>query len=198
MAKTFGEKLKQIRTEQQISQQMLARRLFVDRSSVASWETGRRMPDAAMVAQIARCLGVDVETLLPSADEKRRANVIMLDDERIILTGSLSVLRQALPNADVKGFSNPSEALDYARQTKIDLAFLDIEMGAVSGFDVSRDLLAIDPTTNVIFLTAYMDHAYRAWQTDACAFLLKPVSVGAIEGALARLRHPLPGADEQP
>ena len=193
MAEVFAEKLKRMRVEQRLSQQKLADMLFVDRSSVASWETGRRLPDAAMLTRIAECLGTDAGELLRSAaGNRQRACVIMVDDERIILNGGLSVLRQALPEAEITGFLNAAEALAYAREHRVDLAFLDIELGQVSGLDLCRELLAVHPDTNVIFLTAFADYSFRAWDTGACGFLLKPLDVSSVKRVLSLLRHPLP------
>ena len=194
MAEVFAEQLKRLRRERRLSQQKLADMLFVDRSSVASWETGRRLPDAAMLTRIAECFGTDAGALLrAAASESQRPNVIMVDDERIILNGGLSVLAQALPEAEITGFLRPSEALAYARENRVDLAFLDIELGQVSGLDLCRELLAIRPDTNVIFLTAFADYSFRAWDTGACGFLLKPLIASSVEKALSLLRHPLPG-----
>ena len=48
MSKVFGETLRQLRTKKGYSQQQLSEKLFVDRSSIANWETGRRVPDALL------------------------------------------------------------------------------------------------------------------------------------------------------
>ena len=63
---TFAETLHKIRTDKGLSQQKLADLLFVDRSTVASWETGRRVPDAVTMRKIANALNVDVNLLLSS------------------------------------------------------------------------------------------------------------------------------------
>lgn len=192
MSKEFADVLKKLRTEKNISQQQLANMLYVDRSTIASWETGRRVPDAVMLARLAICLSVDVHTLLSAAgSESRQASVIIVDDEKIILSGSMATLRQAMPDALLKGFLKPSEALAYARSTRVDLALVDIEMGSVNGLDLCRSLLAIDPTMNVAFLTAHMDYSFSAWETGACGFLVKPLTTQKIQKLLSHLRFPL-------
>lgn len=81
---------------------MLTKRIYVKRSTIARWESGSRLPDAAMIARIAQCLGVDVNTLLSAAAKSDEVpNVIMADDRKTILTGGLPILEEVLPNATV-------------------------------------------------------------------------------------------------
>ena len=61
---SFAETLRRLRLKKDISQQQLADLIHVQRSTIASWETGRRIPDVAMISQLSECLGVDVDTLL--------------------------------------------------------------------------------------------------------------------------------------
>jgi len=188
--------LRRLRVRNGYSQQQLAEKLFVDRSSIANWETGRRVPDAMLIANIAECLGVDARVLLTSYDPNEKPNVIMVDDEKIILAGGLPVLEEVMPNAAVRGFSKPSEALEFAKSNRVALAFLDISMGRVSGIDLCKELLKINSKTNVIFLTAYVDYAFDAWSTGASGFMLKPITAEEVKKNLAMLRYPIMGGDE--
>ena len=79
----------------------------------------------------------------------------------------------------------------YARENHVALAFLDIEMGRISGLDICRELLMTYPRTNVIYLTAYREYSLDAWATGACGYLLKPLTVDAVREALTHLRHPV-------
>ncbi len=185
----FAERLKELRNKKNLSQQQLADLVFVDRSSVARWESGARMPDAIMVARLSKCLDVDVADLLNESDEEKELTVILVDNERIILTGSLPVLAKALPGASISGFTKPSEALEFARNNPVDLAFLDIEMGKKSGLTVCKELLEINPKTNVVFLTAYEGYSLDAWSTGASGFIMKPLTVDAIQKQLPFLRN---------
>ena len=194
MALPFGETLRRLRIEKGLSQQQLANKLHVDRTSISNWEGNRRFPDVDMLSLLAKALGVDVALLLASAEETDSApNVILVDDERIILSEWLSVLQEALPGANVSGFTKPSEALTYAMETPVAIAFLDIELGRYSGLDLCRQLLHIRPATNVIYLTAYRDYSLDAWSTGACGFLLKPLSVDNVRDQLTLLRYPVRG-----
>ena len=192
MNDSFAKALRSQRMKKGLSQQQLADMLFVDRSSVTNWETGRRMPDFILISRIAECLDCDVASLLSSdEDAGSKPVVIIVDDEKLTLSGALSVLEKALPSALIVSFTKPSEAIAFAKNCQVCLAFLDIELGNVNGLDLCRDLLMVNPQMNIVFLTAYMEYSFDAWSTGACGFLLKPVSVEAIHQQLKNLRYPV-------
>ncbi len=191
MSTLLADTLRKLRAERGLSQRELAERLYVTRSTVARWEGGSRLPDAAMVSRLSQCLGVDANTLLGVIEASETSpNVIMVDDRRIVLTGGLPVLEEVMPNATVVGFVRPSEAVEYARTNRVALAFLDIELGKVSGFDLCRTLLEINSRTNVVFLTAYVEYSFDAWETGASGFMLKPITPEGVRKQLKNLRYP--------
>ena len=162
--------------------------MYIDRSTVARWESGTRLPDLVLLPRLAKCLGVDVSLLIPDEDPARSTPVVILvDDEPLILSGELKTLCEVLPDAEITGFSRPAEALDFALHNRIELAFLDIEMGRINGFEICKKLLAINPATRVIYLTAFPDHALKAWDTGAKGFLVKPLDTRDITEQLRRL-----------
>lgn len=191
MKDTFSQILKQKRTKMNISQEMLAKRLFVSKSTVARWENGSRLPNAVMISRIAEVLGVDVNFLLSAAPENdKRPNVIMVDDRKLILTGGLPLLAKVLPNATVTGFTDADQAIKYAESNRVVLAFLDIELRSTNGLDLCRTLLKINPRTNVVYLTAYADYSLDAWNTGASGFMLKPITAEGVREQLENLRYP--------
>ena len=191
MTMNFPETLKKLRTEKGLSQQNLAAQLYVTRSTIARWENGSRLPNALMVSRLAECLHVDPNTLLNDEIESEEVpNVIIVDDRKITLMGALPVLEEVLPNAAITGFTRPSEAVEYAKNNRVALAFLDIEMGKTSGLDLCRTLLDINPRTNVVYLTAYVGYSFDAWSTGACGFMLKPITPEGIKKQLKILRYP--------
>lgn len=62
--KQLGSNLKEIRNDSDISQQVLAESLNVDRSCVSRWETGKSVPDAIEITRIADALNVPINRLL--------------------------------------------------------------------------------------------------------------------------------------
>lgn len=189
----FAENLKRFRIAKGISQKELAEKIYVTRSTVARWENGSRLPDAVMISRLAQCLDTNVDTLISSALESDdTTKVIMVDDRKIFLTGALPILEEVMPNAIITGFTRPSEAIEYAKTNLIALAFLDIEMGMskMNGFDICRKLLEINPRTNVVYLTAYIEYSFDAWSTGASGFLLKPITAENVRLQLKNLRYP--------
>ena len=189
----FAENLRRFRVAKGLSQRELAEQIYVTRSTVARWENGSRLPDAVMISRLAQCLDTDVNTLISSALESNDApNVIMVDDRKIFLSGALPILEEVMPNAIITGFTRPSEAIEYAKTNLIALAFLDIEMGTgkTNGLDLCRSLLEINPRTNVVYLTAYIEYSFDAWNTGASGFLLKPITAENVRAQLKNLRYP--------
>ena len=192
----FADTLKRLRIARGLSQRELAEQLYVTRSTVARWENGSRLPDAAMISKISHCLGVDVGMLLADAEEPSEStppHVMLVDDRKIVLSGSLLVIKQAMPSAEVVGFTRPAEAVAYAKEHQIALAFLDIELGRTNGFELCRTLLRIYPRTNVVYLTAFVEYSFDAWSTGASGFMLKPLTPEGIQAQLKNLRHPILG-----
>ena len=187
----FADALRKLRTKKGLSQIQLARAMFVNKATISKWESGSRLPDAAMITRLARVLEVDVGTLLSTAAESDESpNMIMVDDNKAVLSDSLFVLEEVVPNATITGFDRPRKAIEYAKVNRIDLAILDIELGTASGLELCRTLLEINPCTNVVYLTAYPDYSLDAWDTDACGFILKPLTPEGLVKQLKKLRFP--------
>ena len=193
MTVNFAERLRKLRTEKGISQQQLAAKMVVDRSSIARWENGTRSPDITLMPRLAECLGVDVSDLLnDGSTELVIPRVMVVDDEKPNLTGAVRILSETLPGAEITGFLRPSEALMFAKSNPINLAILDIELGRSNGFDLCEKLIALHPETNVVFLTAWPEHALEAWKTDASGFLVKPLMPDDVLQIISKLKYPLP------
>ena len=191
----FAQTLRKLRKEKGLSQLQLAIQMYVNPSTITRWENGSRLPDAAMITRLAGVLGEDVRTLLSAAAESSESpSIIMVDDDKPILIDSLLILEEVMPNATVTGFSRPQEAIEYAKVNRVNLAFLDIEMGKFSGLDLCRSLLEINLRTKVVYLTAYPDYALDAWDTGACGFMVKPLTPESVRRQLKMLRFPS-GAD---
>lgn len=193
MKRSFGEALLAARKQKGLSQQQLADSLPVSRSSVANWEADRRLPNATIIAKIAGVLDVEIAELLDAANEgETHPLVIIVDDNKIVLTGGVPVIEKALPNATVVGFTKPSQAIEFAKENRVALAFLDIELGVANGIDLCHTLQEFNPRMNVIFLTAYPEYSIEAWNTKASGFMVKPITHEGVIEQLKKLRHPFP------
>ena len=194
----FADTMKKLREAKGLSQNEIAKRMYVTRTAVSRWESGHRLPDAAMITRLSDVLGVDVNKLISAAAQSDEIPiVIMVDDNKVFLNDGMPIIEEVIPNAAVIGFTKPSEAVEYAKANRIALAFLDIEMIDVSGLDVCRKLLEINQRTNVVYLTAYRDYSFDAWDTGAIGFMVKPLTADGVKKQLKKLRYPfLTGGEE--
>ena len=189
----FADTLKNLRTNKGLSQVQLADLMFVSKATISRWESGNRLPDAAMITRLSQVLKVDVGMLLSTVAESDESPIIiMVDDNKALLSESIYVLEEVLPNAMIMGFNWPQEAIEYAKANRIALAVLDIELGSVSGLDLCRELLEVNPYTKVVYLTAYPDYSLDAWDTGACGFMVKPLTAEGVRRQLEMLRYPFP------
>lgn len=117
--------------------------------------------------------------------------IIAADDETIALEQLTDAIRQVAPDAELVSFKSPTELLKYAEGKTYDVAFLDIEMGSMSGVDVARQLKLWNPRINIIFVTAYDKYMAQAFKMHASGYVFKPISVDDIREELEGLRVPV-------
>ncbi|MCR5008844.1 MAG: helix-turn-helix domain-containing protein, partial [Oribacterium sp.] len=98
----FCRNIKKLRKEKGLSQIQLGTLMVVNHSTVASWESGLRLPDAVMITRLARVLEVDVRKLLSAAASSEDSlNIIIVDDNKAVLSDSLFILEEVMPNATI-------------------------------------------------------------------------------------------------
>lgn len=113
--------------------------------------------------------------------------VLLVDDEAPA-RARLRRLLQAEPGVTVAGEADDgAQAIEAIRALDPDLVLLDIQMPNGTGFDVI-DTVGPDAMPPVIFVTAYDEHALRAFEVRALDYLLKPVAADRLAQALARAR----------
>jgi DNA-binding LytR/AlgR family response regulator len=81
---------------------------------------------------------------------------------------------------------NGIEALEMCRNLKPDILFLDIQMPGLSGLEVATSIDR-EELPNIIFITAYDQHALKAFEIGAIDYLLKPVSSERLEQSIERV-----------
>ncbi len=83
--------------------------------------------------------------------------------------------------------SNGREAIRKIKTEKPDLVFLDIQMPGFDGFSVVKGVMEIEPPL-FVFVTAYQEHAVRAFEANAVNYLMKPVDEDKLADTLDRVR----------
>ena len=82
--------------------------------------------------------------------------------------------------------TNGEEALLLLESLEYDLVLLDIRMPGLSGLEVARELAALPHRPQVIFTTAYPDHAVDAFDLAAVDYLVKPFDAQRLKRAVER------------
>ena len=117
--------------------------------------------------------------------------VIAIDDEEIILDDFVDMLTGMSEIDEVKGFTDGAAALVYIKEHDIDVAFCDINMRGMDGITLAKKAKAVNPSLNIIFVTAYTEYSLEAMKMHASGYLVKPVMKEDIERELKDLRNPL-------
>ncbi len=139
----------------------------------------RHSPFLTLHSPVSRGFSPKNATLTVPAQSKIRA--LLVDDEDL----ARQVLRELLkshPEVEIAGeCANGFEAVKAVAEQRPNLIFLNVQMPKLTGFDV---LELIGTEIPVVFVTAYDQHAMRAFEVHAVDYLLKPVSRERLEAAL--------------
>lgn len=112
---------------------------------------------------------------------------ILVDDEEPALEWLKNLIGANGTISIVGSYTNPNEAIGSLRAGECDVVFLDIDMPGINGIEAAERILAIDPKIDIIFVTAYNHYATEAFELSAIDYVLKPVTVGRLNKAVARL-----------
>ncbi len=115
---------------------------------------------------------------------------ILVDDEKLAIQG-LQLRLEAHPDVDIiETCINGREAIRAIKTHKPDLVFLDIQMPGFDGFSVVSGMMEVEPPL-FVFVTAYSDHAIRAFEAQATDYLMKPVEQERLADTMERVRQRL-------
>lgn len=115
---------------------------------------------------------------------------ILVDDEPLAIQGLELRLQEHEDVEIIDKCSNGREAIRAIKTHKPDLVFLDIQMPGFDGFSVVQGLMEVEPPL-FVFVTAYSDHAIRAFEAQAMDYLMKPVEPSRLADTLDRVRQRL-------
>src|SRR6201991_149594 len=112
---------------------------------------------------------------------------ILVDDEPLATQG-LQLRLQTFEDVEIVATAaNGRDAIRQIKTHKPDLVFLDIQMPGFDGFSVIQGLMEVEPPL-VVFVTAYSDHAIRAFEAQALGYLMKPVEEDKLAATLDLVR----------
>lgn len=107
---------------------------------------------------------------------------VAIDDEPLALAIIENFCRR-IGGIEIKTFSNPLEGLEFIRNNKPHIAFLDIEMESLNGLEIARQL---PEKTCFIFTTAYLHYTLDGYDLDAVDYLHKPFAFSRFQAAFGK------------
>ncbi|MEL1251881.1 LytR/AlgR family response regulator transcription factor [Aurantiacibacter gilvus] len=115
---------------------------------------------------------------------------IIVDDEKLAIQGLQLRLEPFSDIEVIETCANGREAIRAIKTLKPDLVFLDIQMPGFDGFSVVKGVMEIEPPL-FVFVTAYQEHAIRAFEANAVNYLMKPVDEDKLADTIERVRQRL-------
>lgn len=118
-------------------------------------------------------------------------NIIAVDDEQDALEQLERAIGRAAEGAQIHSFASSVDALAYAKENAVDVAFLDIEIREIDGISLAKNLKAIYPRINIIFVTGYLRYMKTAFDIHVSGYVMKPINPERVAEELNNLRSPV-------
>ena len=119
----------------------------------------------------------------------------LICDDEAPARGELRYLLDEAGGVEVVGEAGSAiEALQLIKGFSFDVVFLDIDMPGLSGMQLAEVLASLDRQPAIVFVTAYSEHAVKAFEVAATDYLVKPVELPRLKQALERLQPAEAGA----
>jgi two-component system LytT family response regulator len=117
---------------------------------------------------------------------------IVIDDEQDAIDFLCGAINQYCPDVRIVGFATDiSMGLNEILSKNPDIVFLDIAMPKGGGFELLNQIP--ERTFEVIFVTAYNEHAIKAFKYSAIDYLLKPIDIAELISAINKVRKTIVG-----
>jgi DNA-binding LytR/AlgR family response regulator len=115
--------------------------------------------------------------------------ILIADDEEGPREQMKAALARLWPQAQlVAAATNGVDAWDAVLEHDPDVAFLDIRMPGLTGLDVARRASQLATPPQVVFVTAFNDHALAAFDAGAIDYVLKPLDDARLQRAIDKLQ----------
>lgn len=124
---------------------------------------------------------------------ENKIKVLLVDDEPLARRGIRQLLESEKDFEITGEAANGREAVSVIHKLKPDLVFLDIQMPLLDGFSFIEKVGA-ENLPEIVFVTAYDEHAIRAFEINALDYLLKPIDPERFVKTLNRVRERLKSA----
>jgi DNA-binding LytR/AlgR family response regulator len=122
---------------------------------------------------------------------------VVAEDEALLRAELVALLGEVAPDIELAAAcEDGAAALEAIAQHQPQIAFLDIRMPGLTGLEVAAALQDASPRTQVVFVTAYEQHALDAFERGAVDYLLKPVERARLEATVKRVRERMGGSPD--
>jgi len=111
---------------------------------------------------------------------------LIVEDEPLLAAELRDQLQALWPELDIAGHAeNGVEAVSMLEALKPDVVFLDIQIPGLSGIEVAQH---VGEATQIVFVTAYAEHAVQAFEAGAVDYIVKPVTAARLLQTVKRLK----------
>jgi len=129
-------------------------------------------------------------------DTTPHLRVVVVDDEAPARSELAFLLGNDERVSSVRCAGSAAEALEMAAADAVDAVFCDVRMPGMDGIALARILRSFARCPQIVFVTAYDEHAVDAFELRAVDYLMKPVRANRVAEAVGRLCPPRDGATE--
>ncbi|MGN7414658.1 response regulator [Paenibacillus sp. SAF-068] len=107
--------------------------------------------------------------------------VILVDDEYLALSRLNKLLEEREDCEVIGSFLTAQEAIDQIELHLPEIVFMDVQMPGMNGIEATERIHEVSPGTEVIFTTAYNEHALTAYGLEVLDYIMKPVTRDRLE-----------------
>ncbi len=125
--------------------------------------------------------------VLNALDEPHRLRALVVDDEEPARDELAYLLHRDSRIGSVLSAAGAAEALEVLGDDQVDVVFCDIKMPGLDGVHLARVLARFTERPQIVFVTAYDDHAVDAFELGATDYLMKPVRSDRLREAVRRV-----------
>ncbi|MGY8813635.1 MAG: LytR/AlgR family response regulator transcription factor [Gammaproteobacteria bacterium] len=109
--------------------------------------------------------------------------ILIVDDEELARQRIVDLLSDIDTEFQIIEARNGLQALEVSEKEKPDIVLMDTRMPGMDGLESATHMSAISPTPAIVFITAFEEHAIKAFEANAIDYLLKPVRLERLRQA---------------
>lgn len=113
---------------------------------------------------------------------------LTVDDEKLMLSALSTAVKASPDISSVTEFTSCSATLEWAREHRADIAFLDISMRGMGGLALAEQLLEIQPGVRIVFCTGHSEYALDAFRIHVSGYLMKPITAEAVQREIDHIK----------